>query len=185
MAVESSKETGEAEVESLIDELIRDILNESGVSAESSARGLATTAALFETAFGSPKGASRISTLERLLVAQAFAAELADALAPALAEQLAPRLLKALEQFMTTEASKKPTSATRAGSQARKSDTKSPGEAGQALGGRAAPDGCEDLIWGGSSYPAACTRSATGTGVPPHRRQGRRLRVLHVWAGRR
>ena len=128
MAVESSKETGEDEVESLIDELIRDILNESGVSPESSARGLATTAALFETAFGSTKWASRSSTLERLLVAQAFAAELAEALAPALAEQLAPRLLKALEQFMTTEAAtKKPTSATRSGSQARKSDTKLPG----------------------------------------------------------
>jgi len=127
MAVESSKETGD-EVESLIDELIRDILNDSGVSPEPSARGLATTAALFETAFGSSKGASRISVLERLLVAEAFAAEVADALAPALAEQLAPRLLKALEQFMTTEAaSKKPTSATRSGSQARKSDTKLPG----------------------------------------------------------
>src|SRR5215469_17907746 len=125
MAVESSKETGEVEVESLIDELIRDILSESGVSPESSGRGLASTAALFETAFGSAKGASRISMLERLLVAEAFAAEVADALAPALAEQLAPRLLKALEQFMTAEAaSKKPTSATRSGSQARKSDTK-------------------------------------------------------------
>ena len=127
MAVESSKETVEDEVESLIDELIRDILNDSGVSPESSARGLATTAALFETAFGSPKGASRISMLERLLVAETFAGELADALAPALAEQLAPRLLKSLEQFMTTEASKKPTSTTRSGSQARKSDTKLPG----------------------------------------------------------
>jgi hypothetical protein len=125
MAVESSKETVDDEVESLIDELIGDILNGSGVSPESSGRGLATTAALFETAFGSPKGASRISMLERLLVAEAFAAEVAEALAPALAERLAPRLLKALEQFMTTEAaSKKPTAATRAGSQARKSDTK-------------------------------------------------------------
>lgn len=128
MAVESSKETGEDQVESLIDELIRDILNDSGVSSESSTRGMATTAALFETAFGSSKWASRISMLDRLLVAQAFAAELAEALAPALAEQLAPRLLKALEQFMTTEAAtKKPTSATRSGSQTRKSDTKLPG----------------------------------------------------------
>ena len=127
MAVESSKETGEDQVESLIDELIRDILNDSGVSSESSTRGM-PTAALFETVFGSTKWASRISMLDRLLVAQAFAAELAEALAPALAEQLAPRLLKALEQFMTTEAAtKKPTSATRSGSQTRKSDTKLPG----------------------------------------------------------
>jgi hypothetical protein len=125
MAVDSSKETVEDQVGSLIDDLIRDILSESGVSPESPMSGMATTAALFETAFKSTQGASRISMLERLLVAEAFAAELADALAPALAEQLAPRLMKALEQFMPTEAaSKKPTSATRSAGQGRKPDTK-------------------------------------------------------------
>jgi hypothetical protein len=125
MAVESSKETAEDQAESLIDELIQDILNESGLSSPSNARGMATTAALFETAIGSAKGTSRISMLERLLLAEAFAAELADALAPALAEQLAPRLLKALEQFMTTEAeNKKPASETRSGTPAGKAAAK-------------------------------------------------------------
>jgi hypothetical protein len=125
MAVESSKDAGEDQVESLIDDLIQDILNESGVSAESSTRGMATTAALLETVLGRTRGASRISMLERLLVAEAFAGELADALAPALAEQLAPRLMKALEQFTTTEeADKKPASATRSSSPGRKTDTK-------------------------------------------------------------
>ena len=111
MAVESSKETGEDQVESFVDDLIKDILNESGVSSDSPVRGMATTAALFETAFGSSRTASRTSMVERLLVAEAFASELADALAPPLAEQLAPRLMKAMEQFTSAEAgSKKPAS---------------------------------------------------------------------------
>ena len=126
MAVDSSRQANEDEVESLVDDLIRDILNESGGSADSSIPGgMATTAALLETAFGSKRGASEISMIERLLLAQAFAAELADALAPALAEQLAPRLLKGLEMYMATDSSgKKPESATRSSSQARKQDTK-------------------------------------------------------------
>jgi hypothetical protein len=97
MAVESSRETGEEQVASLIDDLIHDIFSESGPSAATSAQGAAATSALIESAFGGTRG-QRISTLERLLLAEAFAAELADALAPALAEQLAPRLLKALDQ---------------------------------------------------------------------------------------
>lgn len=125
MAVESAKDSGEDQVESLIDDLIRDILNETGVSAESSTRGMTTMAALLETVVGPTRGASRISMLEKLLIAEAFAAELADALAPALAEQLAPRLMKALEQFMTTEeAGKKPASATSSSSPGRKTGTK-------------------------------------------------------------
>jgi hypothetical protein len=132
MAAEESKESGEHQVESQIDDLIREILNETGVSSESSRRGMATTAALFETAFGSTRTMSRDSIIERLLVAEALASELADALAPALAEQLAPRLMKAMEQFMTTETeSKKPASSTTSttrpgsqGSQGRKPDTK-------------------------------------------------------------
>jgi hypothetical protein len=125
MAGESSQETADNQVESLIDELITEILGESGVAAESPMRGKATTAALFETAFGSKRQASRISMLERLLIAQAFAAELADALAPALAEQLAPRLLKSMEELMTVEAQgKRPTSAPRASGQGRKPQAK-------------------------------------------------------------
>ena len=128
MAAESSRQTSEDEVESLVDDLIREILNESGGSAESSMPGgMATTAALFETAFGSKRAASEISMIERLLLAQAFAAELAEALAPALAEQLAPRLLKGLEMHMATESSgKKPESGGRSSSQARKQDAKRP-----------------------------------------------------------
>lgn len=124
MAVESPKETGEDQVKALIDDLIGDIFSESGASFESSMRGTAT-AALFETAFGSMRGASRTSTLERLLLAEVFASNLAEALAPALAEQLAPRLMKALEQQLTTEADgSKPTAARRSTTQRRRPGTK-------------------------------------------------------------
>jgi hypothetical protein len=128
MAGESSKETREEQVESLIDDLIRDIFNESGGPSEFSAmRGMGTTAALFETALGSSKSATRTSMLERVIVAQFFASELAEALAPALAEQLAPRLLKSLEESMASQAAgKKPPqpSASRSSGQARKADAK-------------------------------------------------------------
>lgn len=125
MASESSKEAGEDQVESLIDDLIHEIFNDPGTTAESSGRGVAAAASVFETVFGTGREASRISMLERMLVADAFAAELADALAPALAEQLAPRLLQALEQLMTDETADKKTKPTaRSSSQARKPDTK-------------------------------------------------------------
>jgi hypothetical protein len=120
MAVESSKETGEDQVESLIDDLIRDILSDSGASSESSKRGPATTAAIFETALGSGWSDRRTSMLERLLVAEIFASELAKALAPALAEQLAPRLMKSFEQVMTDAGNRKPASGSRSTSQRRK-----------------------------------------------------------------
>src|SRR5215472_10934058 len=115
MAGESFKESSEKQVESLIDELISEIFRESGASAERSKSGMAATAALLETALGPGRTASRTSVLERLFLAQAFAAELAEALAPALAEQLAPRLLKALEELMneTGPGDKKPTPPTR------------------------------------------------------------------------
>jgi hypothetical protein len=125
MALESSSETGEDQVESLIDDLIREIFNEPGAPSESSVRGMATSAALLEAAFGSVRGASRSSAVERVLLAEAFAAELADALAPALAEQLAPRLMKALEQRVADEgAGKKPAPGGRPGSQGKKPGTK-------------------------------------------------------------
>jgi len=124
MAVESSKGTGEDQVESLIDDLIRDIFNESGGAPESPPRGTATAAALFEKAFGSARG-PRVSALERLLLAEAFAHELAEALAPALAEQLATRLVKALDQLTADEAaSGKPASAARPSGQGRKPEAK-------------------------------------------------------------
>ena len=65
--------------------------------------------------------------LERLVLAEAFAAELADALAPALAEQLAPRLLKSLEEELMAETErKKPTPASRSGASGRKPEAKQP-----------------------------------------------------------
>ena len=123
MAVESSKETGEDQVETLIDDLIRDILSDSGASAESPMRGAATTAALFETALGSMRGDSRTSMLERLLIAEVFASELAEALAPVLAEQLAPRLMKSFEH-LRRRGGRKPTAGSRSTSQRRKPEAR-------------------------------------------------------------
>ncbi len=113
---------GSGQVEALIDELIRDIFKDSGGSSD--VRGMATTAALFETAFGSARGGSRVSVLERLVLAEAFAAELADALAPVLAEQLAPRLIKALEHITASEAEAKQPAAAGSAGQARKPEGK-------------------------------------------------------------
>ena len=125
MAGESSKGTTEDQAEALVDDLIRDIFKESDDYSDSPMRGMAATTALFETAFGSGRGASRVSTLERLLFADAFASELADALAPALADKLAPRLITALEQQMADQATaKKPTSAARSGSRGRRQEPK-------------------------------------------------------------
>lgn len=125
MAGESSKDTAEDQAEALIDELIRDIFKESGGLSDSSMRGMATTTALFETAFGSGRGTTRVSALERLILADAFASELADALAPALADKLAPRLIGALEQLMAGQpAGRKPASTARSGSSGRKPEPK-------------------------------------------------------------
>ena len=124
MAGESSKETAEGQVETLIDELISEIFSDSGASAESSMRGMATTAALLETAFAPTRTSNKASVIERLFLAQAFATELADALAPALAEQLAPRLLKSMEELMAQAGSKPAPAAGRSSSQARKTETK-------------------------------------------------------------
>ena len=123
MAGESSKESTADQIESLIDDLIRDIFNETGRSSGSPMRGMATTAALFETAFGSTRGANRTSMLERVLLTEAFAAELADALAPALAEQLTPRLIKVMEQLTAgAAAAKKPEPAARSSGQGSKQE---------------------------------------------------------------
>ena len=125
MAGESTKETAEGQADTLIDDLISEIFSDSGAVTDSSMRGMATTAALLETALGptrGSRGASKTSVLERLFLAQAFATELADTLAPALAEQLAPRLLKSLEELMAQNAEKKPAPAgSRPGTPTRKS----------------------------------------------------------------
>jgi hypothetical protein len=125
MAGESSKDAAEDQAEALIDELIRDIFKDSGAPSDSSVRGMAATTALFETAFGSGRGPTRISALERLVLADAFASELADALAPALADKLAPRLIKALEQMMAGQApGKKPASSASSGTAGRKPEAR-------------------------------------------------------------
>jgi hypothetical protein len=124
MAGESPKTETDDQVEALVDELIGKIFSEPGGPTDRSMRDMATTAALFEAAFGA-RPSSRTSMLERVLVAQAFAGELADALAPALAEQIAPRLMSALEQLTTPETGgKQQTSNGRSGGQTRKTEPK-------------------------------------------------------------
>jgi hypothetical protein len=124
MAGESSKERGSEQVESLIDELISDIFSEPRTNSGTSMPGMATAGAIFEGALGPGRLGTTTSMLERLVLAEAFASELADALAPALAEQLAPRLITALEQYVADgSAAKKPAPRTRS-SQARKADGK-------------------------------------------------------------
>ena len=124
MAAESSKGTGQDQAESLIDDLIREILSEAGGSSESAVRGRTPAASLIETVFASPQAASRTSMLERLLLAEAFASVLAEALAPALAEALAPRVMKVLEQSTTGESVDKEATTSRSSERGRKSETR-------------------------------------------------------------
>lgn len=107
-----SRETGQDQAESSIDELIRDILNDAGVSPESGVRGRTPAASLIETVIANPRGRSHASTLERLLLAEAVASALAEALAPALAEALAPHVMKVMEQSAKTEPADKGTAPT-------------------------------------------------------------------------
>ncbi len=106
MAGESAKDTGQDQPESLIDDLISEILSEGSLSSQAAGRGKAT-ASLLETAFASTLAGSKASMLERLLLAEAFGSALAEALAPALADLLAPRLMKYLEQLMAGESSRR------------------------------------------------------------------------------
>jgi len=125
MARESSREPGSDQIESLIDELIGDIFSEPRANAGASAGGMATAGAIFEGAFGSSSAGTATSMVERIFLAEAFASELAEALAPALAEQLAPRLMAALDQYVADgSAAKKPASATRSSSRAKKPGAK-------------------------------------------------------------
>lgn len=103
MASEEAAEPTEHDpVESLIDDVIRDILNEASQSTKAFARGGDSMAALIETALTSTPGAMlKASTIERVLLAQVLASALADALAPALAETLTPEIMKILEQQTT------------------------------------------------------------------------------------
>jgi hypothetical protein len=101
-------------VEAFTDDLIREFFSEAGQSTKSGRRGKGGMAALLEVIMA-PDGASATSLLERLLIAQTIAAELAEAIAPALAESLTPEIMKAMEVYAPDgQGRKEPTAATRA-----------------------------------------------------------------------
>ena len=105
MASDEAREpAGHDPAESLIDDLIRDILSEAGQPPKARGGGVDTMATLIEKAIVSgPSTTPKSSVIERLLLAQALASALAEALAPALAETLAPEIMKALEHYTTSE----------------------------------------------------------------------------------
>lgn len=108
MADEPAHDTGREQMETLIDEVIRAILNEAAVSSEAAGRGKRSATSLLETAaLASTLTSSRTPMVERVLLAEALGAAMAEALAPALADQLAPRLMKYLEESMAGESSGK------------------------------------------------------------------------------
>lgn len=95
---EADKSAGQDPAEALIDDLIRDILSESGQATKGRVRGGDPMATLIETALASAgRTAPGAPAIERLLFAQLLASALADALAPALAESLTPEIVKFLE----------------------------------------------------------------------------------------
>jgi hypothetical protein len=101
-------------VEAFTDDLIREFFTEAGQSTKSGRRGKSGMAALLEVVMA-PDGASATSLLQRLLIAQTIAAELAEAIAPALAESLTPEIMKAMELYAPHgQGRKEPTAATRA-----------------------------------------------------------------------
>nr|BFE56961.1 hypothetical protein GCM10020063_014870 [Dactylosporangium thailandense] len=75
---------GQAPVEGMIDDLIRDILNEAGRATHGG------TSIMPQLPRGAP-------LLERVLLTEVMAGALADALAPALATALAPRILQIMD----------------------------------------------------------------------------------------
>lgn len=98
MANGSHEEAGKEPVEELIDDLIRDIMKESGSAPKEAAYEQdPLSAALVEAAMSSLyRPVSQASPFERMLLSQAIATALADSLAPALARVLAPEIMKAL-----------------------------------------------------------------------------------------
>jgi hypothetical protein len=81
--------------EALIDELIRDIFD--NAAPHPGERTRSPGGMLDALISAAPGRAARLPALERLLVAEALAGELAAALAPALATALAPKIMKLLE----------------------------------------------------------------------------------------
>jgi len=104
MAEEPGQGTGQSRADSLIDEALRAILSEGAGSSESSVSGRGSATALLETAaLATTLASSKMSVLERFLIAEAIGSAMADALAPALAEQLLPRLLKYQDDGMASQ----------------------------------------------------------------------------------
>ena len=120
MAAESRNEAEHDPVESLIDDVIHDILSSASQQPKPTTR--RPMVALIESALSSTsRTVSRTSALERLLMTQFIASALADALAPALAEILAPEIMKAVEQYPTGKSgSAEPVSAGSTSEKARK-----------------------------------------------------------------
>lgn len=86
-------------VDTLIDELISDILAGAGAGrpAKSEGQSPSSQAGLFATVRSTMAAAGGDTPLlERFLLAEVFAGLLADAIAPALADVLAPRIMRAL-----------------------------------------------------------------------------------------
>jgi hypothetical protein len=111
MATESAKEAGQDPVEAFTDDLIREFFSEAGQPTKSGRRGKGGMGALLEAVMASD-GATATSLVERLLIAQTIASELAQAIAPALAESLTPEIMKALELYAPDgQGRKEPTTA--------------------------------------------------------------------------
>ena len=107
MADEPAQDRGR-ETETLIDEVIRAILNDAAGSSEATARGKASATSLLESAaLASTLTSSRTPVIERLLIAEALGTAMAEALAPALADQFAPRLMKYMEESAASQSSGK------------------------------------------------------------------------------
>jgi len=127
-ADDSSGSAGHDPIESLIDDLIRDIYTESGQPAKTTrARSGDTMAGLIESAIlsGPSAAASRQSMIEKVLLAQAVASALAEALAPALADALTPEIMKALEHYTADDGpGEKAGSAATTGQSQQKKDVK-------------------------------------------------------------
>ncbi|GGM70328.1 hypothetical protein ACFFX1_07225 [Dactylosporangium sucinum] len=86
------------QVDSLIDDLIHDILSDAGRAPGAAARGRPSPASsLIDLILTQGARGAGGSLVERVLLAEMLAGAIADALAPALAEALTPRLLQVME----------------------------------------------------------------------------------------
>ncbi|MFG2041221.1 hypothetical protein [Dactylosporangium sp. NPDC048998] len=100
-------------MDSLIDDLIHDILSDAGRTTGITGRGRAGAGGLLESMMGiAPRIAPGTPLLERVLLTEALASALADALAPSLAAALAPRILQLMEGEEGSEQARRPSTGT-------------------------------------------------------------------------